>query len=203
MPQIDLARQKSVITNALALIANAVTPVEIDTASEDATLIQWKLPSTDPPAFNVVCSAASGSPTLTTAIANGFSSVRVGDPVSGTGITGGSTVSAIAAGNQSLTLSANTTALISAGTVTFDPPAITPTVIALKVNFYKDPTNTSLMYAGLTLYTYDGSLLNVTGTDANATKVIPMVSNVSNLSLAQIPIDAEAFYTAIRMPKLP
>jgi hypothetical protein len=203
VPQIDLARQKSVTTNALPVVASAATPIEIDTASEDATLIQWRLPSTTPTAFTVVSSAASGSPTLTTAITNGFSNARIGDVVSGTGITGGSTVTAIALGNQSLTLSASTTAVISAGTITFTPPAITPTLLSIKVNFYKDPINPALAYAGLTFYSYDGSLLGVFGTDLNATKTIPLVTNTSNGSLAQIPLDIEAFYSALRVAKLP
>jgi hypothetical protein len=203
MPTVALERNKSVTTNALSVVANAQTPVEIDTAQEDATLIRWKLASIDPAAFTVVSSAASGSTTLTTAIANGFVNIRVGDPVSGTGIAGGTTVTAKAVGDQSLTLSAATTALISAGTITFDPPAITPTLILLKVNFYRDPVNPSLMTAGVTFYAYDGSLLNADGTDLNATRTFPMITSVPTGSLSVIPLDMEAYYTAIRVAKAP
>jgi hypothetical protein len=203
MPTIALERNKSATTNALSVVANAQTPVEIDTAQEDATLIRWKLASTDPVAFTVVSSAASGSTTLTTAITNGFIGVRIGDVVSGTGITGGSTVTAKAVGDQSLTLSAVTTAVITAGTITFDPPAITPTLVALKVNFYRDPLTPWLMTAGVTFYTYDGSLLNTDGTDLNATRIFPLITSVPTGALSVIPLDMEAYYTAIRVAKTP
>lgn len=205
MPTVGLERQKAASNNTVNAVISAQTPTEIDTAQEDATFILWKLASTTPPTFTVASSAANASTNLTTAVTDGFANVAVGDGVSGTGIAGGTTVAAKVSNTQ-LTLSANTTGTISAGTITFTPPAITPTVLAIKVNFVpsvkKATMNTKdTMDVSVTLFTYNGSLLGANGTDANASQLIPLITNAANGAQASVTLDMEAFYSAIRVPK--
>jgi hypothetical protein len=188
---LELSRPKTSVTNAVNASIAAGTVVETDTSQEESFFIPFNLSGQDPPSFTVAsCTTTSGVTAVTTTAS--FVDVRVGDPVTGTGIAGGTTVAAISS-NTSLTLSAAATA---SGTVTltFDPAAVSAaTVYALKVTHAKSGNTFSM---NLTLYTYDGSLGGTAGTSANATQTVQMVPVTGS---AQIDIDA--FLSKLRVPR--
>jgi hypothetical protein len=188
---LELTRPKSVATNAQNTALSIGTVVETDTSTEESFFIPVTLASTDPPSFTVANSTTtSGSPTVTTTN-NGFQSVQVGDVVTGTGIAASTTVTA-KANNNTITLSNNATA---SGTVTltFDPPAVTPTMYALKVSHTKAG---SVFGLAVTLYTYDGTLGGVVGTAVNATKTIKLTSTDGQ----PVQINTDSFLNNLRVP---
>ncbi len=191
---LELTRPKSVTTNAAPASISVGTIVETDTAQEESFFIPINLASTDPASFTVAnCTTTSGSPTVTTT-GNGFANVKVGDVVTGTGIAGSTTVTD-KANNNTITLSNNATA---SGTVTltFDPPAVTPTLYGLKVQHTKAGSVFGLV---VTLYTYDGSLGGTAGTAANASKTIKLASTDGQ----PIQVNIDSFLTNLRVPQSP
>lgn len=189
-----MARPKIVTTNSISPQLSVATAVEVD-STEESFFIPIRLTSTNPPSFTVASvTVTSGSPTLTTT-GGGFSAVKVGDVVSGTGIAAGAVVTAKNVNNNSLTLDQNSTQSTSA-TITFDPPAGTPDVFALKVILNKSGNTLSLMPE---LHVYDGSLApGVQGTDANFTKKYSLVDK-NNQALV---IDLDTFLTNYRVFRL-
>ena len=189
---LGLTRPKSVTVNAQNTPLSVGTAVETDTPTEQSFFIPVTLASTDPPPFTVPNSiTTSGSPTVTTT-GNGFVGVKVGDVVTGTGIATSTTVTA-KTDNNTLTLNNNATA---SGTVTltFDPPAVTPTMYALKVTHAKAG---SVFGLTLALYTYDGSLGGTVGTAANASKAIKLVTTDGQ----PIQINTDLFLSNLRVPQ--
>ena len=188
---LELTRPKSVTTNAQNTALSVGAVVEIDTSTEESFFIPINLASTDPPSFTVANSTTtSGSPTVTTT-SNGFQNVQVGDVVTGSGIAASTTVTA-KANNNTITLNNNATA---SGTVmlTFDPPAATPTMYALKVTHTKAG---SVFGLAVTMYTYDGSLGGTAGTAANASKTIKLSSTDGQL----VQINMDLFLSNLRVP---
>lgn len=175
---------------------NAVLSVgtAVESDSEDSIFIPILLASQDPPSFTVAaCTTTNASAAVTTTTPNGFADVKVGDPVTGTGIAGGTTVSAKNVNNLSLTLSANATA---SGTVvlTFDPPnVVTPTLYAIKVTNNRSGKQ---ILPTVQLYTYDGTLGATAGTAANATATFNLAASSGSPS-----VDTDAFLTNLRVPK--
>lgn len=188
---LELTRPKTTTTNAVNAALAVGTPIEVDDSNEESFFIPVTLSGQDPPSFTVAsCTTTSGSATVTTTAS--FADVRVGDPVTGTGIDPGTTV-ATKSSNTSITLSAPATA---SGTVTltFDPASITAaTVYAIKVTHAKNGNAFSL---NMTLYTYDGSLGGTAGTAGNATQTIQMVPVTGSAQ-----IDMDAFLTKLRVPR--
>ncbi|MBO3459941.1 hypothetical protein G7B40_040150 [Aetokthonos hydrillicola Thurmond2011] len=191
---LELTRPKLVTTNAANSAISVGTVVETDTSQEDSFFIPINLASTDPPAFTVSSSTTtSGSNTVTTTN-NGFSGVKVGDVVTGTGIAASTTVTA-KTDNNTITLNNNATA---SGTVTltFDPPAVTPTLYALKVTHTKAG---SVLGLNVTLYTYSGTLGGTAGTATNAAKTI----NLASTDGQPVQINMDTFLTNLRVPQSP
>ena len=195
---LELTRPKSSVTNAqnTSLSVSTAKIVETDNATEESFFIPITLTSgsIDPPSFTVASCTTSSSSAIVTTTGNGFSSVRVGDVVTGTGIvTSPATTVSAKTNNNSITLSQNASA---AGTVTltFDPPAITPTVYALRVRHSKAGTTFGL---AIDLMTYDGSLSGTDGTAINATKTTSLIP--ADGQLVQVNIDS--FLTNLRVPQ--
>ena len=193
---LELTRPKLSVTNAqnTSLSVSTAKIVETDNATEESFFIPITSGSIDPPSFTVESCTTSSSSAIVTTTGNKFSSVRVGDVVTGTGIVASpaTTVSA-KTNNNSITLSQNASA---AGTVTltFDPPAITPTVYALRVRHSKAGTTFGL---AIDLMTYDGSLSGTDGTAINATKTTSLIP--ADGQLVQVNIDS--FLTNLRVPQ--
>lgn len=188
MPSLALEIPKSVTTNTFNAALTAGTAVEVDTGLEESTFIPIQLGAINPGTFEVANSVTTnGSATVTTAN-NGFLHVRIGDPVTGTGISGGTTVAAKAS-NNSITLSANATA---SGTVTltFDPPEVTPTVFALKVVYQS--SNSSFVVQP-TIYVFDGTKAG-TVTESDAIATYPL----STADKRPISIDFATYLTNLR-----
>ena len=193
---LELTRPKLSVTNAqnTSLSVSTAKIVETDNATEESFFIPITSGSIDPPSFTVASCTTSSSSAIVTTTGNEFLSVRVGDVVTGTGIVASpaTTVSA-KTNNNSITLSQNASA---AGTVTltFDPPAITPTVYALRVRHSKAGTTFGL---AIDLMTYDGSLSGTDGTAINATKTTSLIP--ADGQLVQVNIDS--FLTNLRVPQ--
>ncbi|MHC5610560.1 MAG: hypothetical protein ACYTXA_05960 [Nostoc sp.] len=189
---LELTRPKSVTVNPQNTGLSVGTVVETDTSSEESFFIPVTLASIDPPSFTVTnCTTTNNNATVTTT-GNGFASVNVGDPLSGTGIATSTTVSA-KTDNNTITLSQNATA---SGTVTltFDPPAITPTVYGLRVKHSRAGSTFGLT---IDLMTYDGTLRGTVGTATNATKITNLVPNDG----LPMQINIDSFLTNLRVPQ--
>ncbi|NEP57904.1 MAG: hypothetical protein F6K31_12915 [Symploca sp. SIO2G7] len=164
------------------------------TASGTVTLTFDPTAFINPPPFTVAdCTTANGAVAVTTT--NNFleAGVKVGDPVSGTGVQASTTVASVAVDGLSLELSLPANA---AGTVelSFDPPAISQaTVYALKVTHSKLLANFSM---NVELYTYDGSLANTPGTSENASQTITLAPVTGSAQ-----VDMDAFLTNLRIPR--
>jgi hypothetical protein len=191
---LELTRPKSVTNNASPSVVSIGTVVETDTAQEESFFIPINLASTDPPSFTVTGSITTSGSNQVTTTGNGFQNVKVGDVVTGTGIAASTTVSA-KTNNNTITLNNNATA---SGTVTltFDPPAVTPTLYALKVTHAKAG---SVFGLNVALYTYDGTSGNTVGTAANASKTISLASTDGQ----PIQINIDSFLTNLRVPQSP
>jgi hypothetical protein len=190
---LELTRPKSVTTNAQNTALSIGTVVETDTSTEESFFIPVNLASTDPPSFTVANSTTTSGSNQITTTNNSFQNVQVGDVCTGGGIAASTTVTA-KANNNTITLNNNATA---SGTVTltFDPPAVTPTMYALKVSHTKAG---SVFGLAITLYTYDGSLGGMAGTAVNATKTIKLASTDGS----QVQINADSFLNNLRVPPL-
>jgi hypothetical protein len=190
---LELTRPKASVTNAQStqLSVSTAKIVETDSTTEESFFI----PITsefNPPSFTVTsCITTSASTTVTTT-GNGFLNVRVGDVVTGTGIAASVTVSA-KTNNNSITLSQNATASGTA-TLTFDPPAIIPTVYALRVRHLKAGSTFGLT---VDLMTYDGSLGGIDGSVSNADKITNLIPADGQL----IQINIDSFLTNLRVPQ--
>ena len=191
---LELTRPKSVTTNDFPSVLSVGTVVETDTNFEESFFIPINLASTDPPSFTVANSTTISGNTQVTTTNNGFQKVQVGDVVTGTGIAASTTVTA-KANNNTITLNNNATA---SGTVTltFDPPAVTPTLYALKVTHAKAG---SVFGLNVALYTYDGSAGGTLGTAANATKTIKLASTDGQ----PIQVNIDSFLNNLRVPQSP
>jgi hypothetical protein len=193
---LDLTRPKSTVTNVqpTALSVSTTKIVETDTATEESFFIPVTLGSIDLLSFTVASCTTINANTTVTTTGNGFSTVRAGDVVTGTGIvTSPATTVSVKTNNNSITLSQNATA---AGTVTltFDPPSITPTIYALRVRHSKAGSAFGLT---IDLMTYDGLLSGIDGSPANATKITSLIP--ADGQLVQVNIDS--FLTNLRVPQ--
>lgn len=149
------------------------TLVEDDT---DKTLTIKTVETVNPASFTVTgCTTVNTQLTVTTTN-NKFVNVKVGDPVSGTGIANGTTV-ATKTSNTSITLSAAAT---GSGTVTltFDPPSVTYVLQTLVLRL--SGSNSTLSVTG-DVYRYDGTVLNGSETTLNAVQTLPLPSVTHNL----------------------
>ena len=180
-----LTRPLNATTQALDPTITAGTVVVTDTGSEESFFLPITYPSTNPPPFSIAnCSAASGATALTTT--GSFANVRIGDVVTGTGIGASSTVTAKASNNLSLTLSAATTAIITAASITFDPPASAPLFHAIRLTYTKSG-NTLVITPQILLY--DG------------TGAVPAPINLVRQVGGAIVQDVDAFLVNFRFPR--
>ena len=188
-----VTRPKATTTNALSATIAVGSVVEVDTGGEESFFIPLQLGATDPASFTVSSvSTTSSSPTITTT-GGGFSTVKVGDALSGTGISG-RTVQSKSNDNNTITMDGNASATGSI-TLTVDPPSATPVVAAIKIVLAKGGSSLTLVP---TLYLYDGSLGSVTtASTANATKTIRL-AGTGNESMV---IDLDDFLTKFRVPR--
>jgi hypothetical protein len=189
---LELTRPKSSVTNPQNTSLSVGSVVETDNATEESFFIPVTSGSVDPPSFTVLSCTTTTSSAVVTTTGNEFLNVREGDVVTGTGIAATTTV-LTKTNNNSITLSQNATA---SGTVTltFDPPAVTPTVYGLRVRHLKAGTSFGLT---VDLMIYDGSLRGTAGTANNATKIINLIP--ADGQLVQINIDS--FLTNLRVPQ--
>jgi len=164
------------------------------TASGTTTLTFDPTALINPPSFTVAdCTTVNGGTAVTTTNNFNDAGVKVGDPVTGTGMQSSTTVASVATDGLSLELSQPANA---AGTVelSFDPPAISQaTVYALKVTHAKLANTFSMNVA---LYTYDGSLANTPGTAENASQTITLAPVTGSAQ-----VDMDAFLTNLRIPR--
>ncbi|MGL5075105.1 MAG: hypothetical protein ACRDBG_04605 [Waterburya sp.] len=170
-----LTRDKLAATNNLTVSIAQGTTGEVDGASE-SFFTPYNFNSITPPPFVVAnCTTTNGNSQVTTS-ANGFSNVRVGDAVSGTGIAANSEVTA-KANDNTITLNNNATA---AGTVslTFTPDAFSPTIFAVEINFDK---NGSKLGISPKIHFYDGGNGGDGATTTNSSSVIPLPRTEVNL----------------------
>ena len=189
---LELTRPKSSVTNPQNTSLSVGSVVETDNATEESFFIPVTSGSVDPPSFTVLSCTTTTSSAVVTTTGNGFLNVMEGDVVTGTGIAASTTV-LTKTNNNSITLSQNATA---SGTVTltFDPPAVTPTVYGLRVRHLKAGTSFGLT---VDLMIYDGSLGGTAGTANNATKIINLIPADGQL----VQIDIDSFLTNLRVPQ--
>lgn len=192
---LELTRPKASVTNAQStqLSVSTAKIVETDSTTEESFFIPI-ISEFNPPSFTVTsCITTNASATVTTT-GNGFLNVRVGDVVTGTNIVSSppTTVSA-KTNNNSIILNQNANASDTA-TLTFDPPAITPTVYALRVRHLKAGSTFGLT---VDLMTYDGSLGGIDGSVSNADKITNLIPADGQL----IQINIDSFLTNLRVPQ--
>lgn len=190
---LELTRPKASVTNAQStqLSVSTAKIVETDSTTEESFFIPIQLGSQDPPSFTVTsCTTTNASATVTTT-GNGFLNVKVGDVVTGANIAS-STVS-VKTNNNSIILNQNANASGTA-TLTFDPPAIIPTVYALRVRHLKTGSTFGLT---VDLMTYDGSLGGIDGSVSNADKITNLIPADGQL----IQINIDSFLTNLRVPQ--
>jgi len=188
-----MTRPKSVTTNSLSASVVVASVTEVDTGGEESFFIPITLGATDPASFTVASvTTTNSSPTITTT-GGGFASVKVGDALSGTGITSRA-VQSKSADNNTITMDGNASA---SGTITLtvDPPSGTPALAAIKVQLSKSGSSLTLVP---TLYLYDGSLGSVTAaSSSNAAKTIRLVGTLNEA----LTVDLDEFLTNFRVPK--
>lgn len=197
---LDFNRLKSVITNATTATITAGTIQEfpaVGATAEESQFFPFNHGSITPTTFTVAaCSLTSSSAIITTATANGFANVRLGDVVTVSGGTGtlptNPTVTAINS-STSITISANATATGTA-VLQFAPPAISPTVWGIRLLYQKSG---SVITIRPTLYLYDGTLGSTVGTPTNATTAINLTDSQGNVPS----IDLDAFYNGVRLAR--
>lgn len=191
---LELTRPKSVATNTQNTDLSVGTVVEVDTGIEESQYIPVRIGSIDPPAFTVSGCVTTSSSTSVTTTAGGFARVRVGDVITGTGIPASTTVTAKGSDNNSLTLSQAATATGTGLTLTFDPPAFTPTIYAIRIRYSKSG---SAFGVALDFMTYDGTLGSTTATASNATKTTTLLASDGQPIL----IDIDQFLTNARLDR--
>jgi energy-converting hydrogenase Eha subunit E len=191
---LELTRPKSVATNTQNTDLTVGTVVEVDTSVEESQYIPVRIGSIDPPPFTVSGCATTISSTSVTTTAGGFARVRAGDVITGTGIPASTTVTAKGSDNNSLTLSQAATATGTSLTLTFDPPAFTPTIYAIRIRYSKSG---SAFGVALDFMTYDGTLGSTTATAANATKTTTLLASDGQ----PISIDIDQFLTNARLDR--
>lgn len=196
---LDFNRLKSTPTNPTIATLNAGTVVESE--SDETFFLPFNHSSITPPSFTVAGSnLLTSSTTVSTNVANGFASVRVGDVVtvgSGGGtLAGGTTVASIVS-TTSIVLSSAPTAnstTANSTTLSFAPPAITPTVLAIRLSYTK---NGSVISVQPSLFLYNGSLGGTVGTALNASAVVNLIDSGGNIPS----FDLDAFYNTIRVAR--
>lgn len=197
---LDFNRLKSVITNPTTATITAGTIQEfpaVGATAEESQFFPFNHGNITPTTFTVAaCALTNNSAIITTATANGFANVRLGDVVTVSGGTGtlptNPTVTAINS-STSITISANATANGTA-VLQFAPPAISPTVWGIRLLYQKSG---SVITIRPTLYLYDGTLGNTVGTPTNATTAINLTDSQGNVPS----IDLDAFYNGIRFAR--
>ena len=193
---LELTRPKASVTNAQStqLSVSTAKIVETDSTTEESFFIPIQLGSQDPPSFTVTsCTTTNASATVTTT-GNGFLNVKAGDVVTGTNIVSSpSTTVSAKTNNNSIILNQNANASGTA-TLTFDPPAIIPTVYALRVRHLKAGSTFGLT---VDLMTYGGSLGGIDGSVSNADKITNLIPADGQL----IQINIDSFLTNLRVPQ--
>lgn len=189
-------RTKSSITNPLVVGIDAITPSYND--STDSIIYRYAFNDLNPPSFTVAtCTTVNASPTVTTAVANGFASVKPGDAITGTGIPAATTVLSVESAT-SLTLSANATA---AGTVTLtiDPPQFDATLLAMQLEFSLSGSTLSVT---ATFRNYSG--VNAFDANGNGDDDLPFADS-STVGSPQVvtlqSIEVDSFLTNARVPR--
>lgn len=157
-------------------ITRAITPVLVENDTTDEVWLHFDISET-PTSFTVAsCSTTNEAVSVSTT--NTFEKVRVGNPVTGTGIPDDTVVDAIALDKKTITLSNPATATGTV-TLTFAPEAVSSTVLALKVILQSAGSAINMNVTG---YSYDGSLLDTPATDMNSSAK----SNMMTLGKADI-----------------
>ena len=145
------------------------------------------------------CTLTSGSTTITTNVANGFTRVRPGDSVTlstaGGATMANTTVSSVVNSTTITVATAPTgTGTTNGSSLTFTPVAITPPVWAIKLVYQKVG---SLLTIRPTFYLYDGSIGNGSPTIINAISATNLVDANGNSPT----IDLDAYYNSIRVAR--
>lgn len=183
-----LTRAKLTQTVPITVTIAAGTVVEVDTANEESFFLPLTIGTTDPAAFSVGGTVTTSGSNILTTTNNGFVNVAVGDAVSGAGIPANATVAA-KTNDNAIELSANATASATI-TAAFDPPAITPTIFAIKLNVKSAGSAINITPE---VHKYDGSLRGVAGTAVNSKE---------KTVLQSVSIDLDSFLTNCRVARI-
>jgi hypothetical protein len=171
-----LTRAKLDPTVSLSATVAVGTIVETDTVGEESFFIPINMGIIDPSAFAVAAVTTTSGQNIVTTINNGFANVSVADVIIADGIPVNSTVTA-KTNDNSIVISSNATATATLS-VSFDPPSITPTLLAIKIGVEKSGSAITLKP---TIHNYNGSLRGSIATALNSTKTIELTSAVIDL----------------------
>jgi hypothetical protein len=183
----SLARPKLAQTVAVPVSVTVLNPVEAD--GSDSFTFYIQLDDIEPATSTESCTASNNSTTLTVTTAP--HNIRVGDVVTGTGIAGATSVTVVS--GNTITINNATTAGITEGTLTFNPPTTDAKVMGFQGNFSVSGTTLSLRLRG---YTADGT--TVGGPTDPST-----VANMGTPSLdSTIRVNLDTFLENARIPRV-
>lgn len=187
-----LTRPKAATAQSLSLDVTEGTTTEYDAVGDgrEGFFIPFNINITASPFDVSNCTVTNGADSITTTN-NGFTAVKIGDEVSGTGIPASTTVIA-KTDDDTIQISGNATA-DGLENLTFTPnggSAIDATLFGLGLDLVKNGSKITLK---VTSYAYDGSLEGTLGTDSNQT---------SSVELGQANIDLDSFLTNARVPRV-
>lgn len=186
-----MTRPKSVLTNALTM------PLVVSLTNNDGTdtsevWIRRENTAPNPTTFTVAADFSSGATTITADVSGGFSNVRVGDEVAGTGIAVGSVVTAKAS-NDSITVNLATTGVGSARSLTFTPPTYDASLMAIQIVLTGGGGSLKATVKG---YSFNG--LNSADTDDDGTDNVTIAGGTEVFNQS-ITIDTNAFLNNARV----
>lgn len=194
---IPTTRNKIVTVNSVPTVLEAGAPQEVQGTESFFFPLVASAPIT-PQAFTVAaCGTTISSAIVTTS--GSFANVRVGDVVTGTGIAvdNAITVTAVTSATQ-ITISEPATATGASVTLTFTPPAITPTYYGIQLQH--SSVGSVITIQSIVLHKYDGTLGGTLGTTTNSVAKINLAPVVGSIANA-LQIDIDAFLTALRVQK--
>lgn len=158
------------------------------------TLVQYESLAPSPSTFTIAsCATTSSSPTVTKTGAFANAVVRPGDSVSGTGIPGGTTVTAVT--DNTLTLSANATATGTA-TLTFTPPTFNASMFLERRTF---TMRGSTLIMNVKIYASDGKINR--DADGNGSDDANLATAGTLVLEQNVELNLDAWLTAARRAK--
>lgn len=184
----SVQRPKLAQTIDVPVSVTVANPTEAD-GSDSFT--QYITHTFTPDAQTVACSADNADVTLTVAAADA-SKIRVGDVVSGTGITVGTVVTGVS--GTTVTIDNATTQAIVSGNLTFTAPETTAKIMGLQGVFSVSGSTITLTLKG---YRGDGTKTGGAGGTDAAT-----VADMAEQFTQTIKLDLDTFLTAARKARV-